>query len=383
MTQPDHIPLSRPTFSKQEEDAVIECLRSGWVTAGPRVQEFEKAFCAQMQTTDAVATTSGTAALHLALWSLNLAPGDEVITPSMTWVSVPNVAALLGLRPVFCDIDDQTLNIDLEDAARCMSPRTKAIVPVHFAGHPCDMTAVHAFARTHGLHVIEDAAHAVGGQQGGKPIGSNSALVAFSFHPNKNMSTGDGGMLTGLDTERLDRARMLRYHAVSRASHRTIGERLQYDCSEPGLKYVMTDIAASIGLVQLTKLEHMNAARAAVAKQYLERLAPLAKAGKIILPSTTSQDGDLHTWHLFTVRIQGPKERREHVLAALTEKNIGVGMHYCPVHTMQWVREKQWSRDLPVTEKIAGEIMSLPLHPELTASQVERVCDALTSALES
>jgi len=208
----ERIALSRPAFGVEEEQAAAACIRSGWVTSGPRVAEFEKEFARAVGCEDAVAVSSGTAALHLALWLLDLAPGDEVITPSLTWVSVPNLVAILGGKPVFCDVDPETLNIDLAQAEKLVTPRTRAIVPVHFGGRAVDMEALGAFAKRHGLEVIEDAAHAIGGMQDGRPIGSHSGLVAFSFHPNKNISTGEGGMLSGTDAAKLKKARLLRYH---------------------------------------------------------------------------------------------------------------------------------------------------------------------------
>ena len=374
---PSPIPLSRPMFGAEEEAAVAECLRSGWVTSGPRVAQFEKAFAVMCGCEDAVATSSGTAALHLALWTLDLQPGDEVITPALTWVSVPNLVTLLGGRPVFCDVDPNTLSIDLDDAARVVGPRTRAIVPVHFAGRPVDMAAVHAFAAAHGIAVIEDAAHAIGATQAGQPIGSHSGLVAFSFHPNKNISTGEGGMLTGSDRKRLARARQLRYHGVTRDTYRRKGtsELPHYDTLQPGVKYILTDIAASIGLCQLAKLEEFNAARARLAARYRAALAPLAN--RLWIPSDDVRAGDRHVWHIFAIRVEDRDGWRDAVMQGLIDAGVGVGLHYRPVHEMSWVRERGFERPLPTTEAIGRTILSLPLYPGLTEAQADAVVDVL------
>lgn len=378
---PDLIPLCRPIFGDDEIASVAECLRSGWVTSGPKVAEFERSFAALCGTEEALATSSGTAALHLALLSLDLRPGDEVITPALTWVSVPNLVALLGARPVFCEVDPATLNIDVADAARLITERTRAIVPVHFAGRPVDLSAVHALATTRDIVVIEDACHAIGSRYADRPIGSHSDLVAFSFHPNKNISTGEGGMLTGRDRARLSRARELRYHGVTRNSFAPVSGRQlpYYDDVRPGLKYIMTDIAASIGLCQLTKLERFNQARASIAERYREALAPLANY--IWIPPDETTLANRHSWHLFTIRVKERDGLRDAVMQGLLDSGIGVGLHYRPVHEMVWVRQRGLACSLPVTESIGKTILSLPLYPDLTNEQVQRVVDALRAVL--
>ena len=378
----NRIPLSRPSFGKEEESAVLECLRSGWVSAGPRVAEFEQAFAKLTGTDEAVATSSGTAALHLALWSLGLQPGDEVITPSFTWVSVPNLITLLGARPVFCDVDPETLCLDLQDAATVVTSRTKAIVTVHFAGRACDMDAIRSFAAAHRLVVIEDAAHAVGGAFQGRPIGSHSPLCAFSFHPNKNITTCEGGMLTGLDHDRLAFARRHRYHGVTRDTYKRMGggQLPYYDEAEPGLKYIMTDVMAAIGLRQLAKVERFNATRARLAKRYREGLHALA--GRVWVPPEDIRKESRHVWHLFTIRVEDIPGYRDHVMTKLEERGIGVGWHYRPVHELEWVRARNWGRPLPHTETIGRTILSLPLYPNMTNAQVDRVVAVLGDVLK-
>lgn len=381
--KPPPVPLSRPSFGPEEESAVIDCLRSGWITSGPRVAEFERAFAALCGTEEAVATTSCTAALHLALWSLDLKPGDEVITPALTWVSVPNLVALLGGRAVFADIDPDTLCMDPREIERLITPRTRAIVPVHFAGRAADIKAIRDIAQSRKLPVIEDAAHAVGGSALGRPIGSHSELVAFSFHPNKNITTGDGGMLTGTDREKLARARRLRYHGVSRDTYRRIGGASLpfYDAEAPGVKYVMTDIAAAIGLEQIKKLAAFNAARRRIAQLYRERLKGLGERLKI--PAEESRAGHTHTWHLFTPCLEDRDGHRDRVMQTLLDAGIGVGYHYKPAHELAWIRERGWNRALPHTERVGRTIISLPLYPGLSDADVDRVADALAGALRA
>jgi len=376
------IPLTRPCFGPEEEAAVSDCLRSGWLTAGPRVSMFERAFADFVGAPGAVAVSSGTAALHLALWSLDLQPGDEVITPSLTWVSAPNVIALLGARPRFCDVDPETLCLDIEDAASLVNERTRAIVPVHFAGRTCDMAALHAFAVAHDIAIIEDAAHAIGSEYGGRRIGAHSGMCAFSFHPNKNITTGEGGMLTGLDEDRLAFARLHRYHGLTRDTFvRMRAEKLpHYDDKSPGLKYIMTDVAAAIGACQLEKLEGFNRSRAALAAAYRERLHPLAD--RVWFPADDTAPGRRHAWHLFTVCVADRPGLREAVMSGLKRRGIGFGLHYLPVHEMSWVRERAWGRPLPVAERLGRTLLSLPMYPALTEGDVARVVSALEGALD-
>jgi len=356
---------------------VVDCLRSGWIGAGPRGVEFERRFADYVGSDDAVATSSGTAALRLALWSLDLRPGDEVITTAFTWVSVPNLVAVLGGTPVFCDIDAETLNLDLADVERRITPRTKAIVPVHFAGRPVDLDRLHAIAEAHGLVAIEDASHALGGQYAGRPVGAGSALAAFSFHPAKNITTGEGGMLTGRDVERLNRARGRRYHGVTRDAS---GPRLDYDVVEPGLKYTLSDIGAALGLVQLGKLEDFVAVRAQRAARYQERLAPLP--GVWTAPPET-RAGCRHAWHLYNIRLDDHAGLRDRVASRLTQDGVGVGLHYRPVHEMTWSRNRGTYRPLPVSEAVGRTILSLPLHPGLSEADVDYVAERLAAALEA
>jgi len=377
----ERIPFAKISISENEEQEIIACLRSGWITTGPRVAAFEKAFAEFVGCEDAVAVSSGTAALHLSLMTLNLSPGDEIITPSLTWVSVPNLITLMGAKPVFCDVDSQTLNIDCVDLERRITPQTRAIVPVHFAGRPCNLAKIRELAASHGLVVIEDACHAIGAKFDNIRIGSHSPLCAFSFHPNKNMTTAEGGMLTGNDRERLRKARLLRFHGVSRDTFQRIGlgSLPHYESIFPGLKYNMTDLAASIGMHQIKKVASFNAARSVLVCAYQEALSSLTEV--LWLAPPNSGEDHTHAWHLFNVCVRDEEGLRERVMQSMLDNGVQIGLHYSPVHLMESMRIHGRMPHLPVTERIGRTIMSLPLFPDMTIVQVERVVHLLRKAL--
>ncbi len=376
------IPFAKVVFSEDEEKEVLECLRSGWITSGPRVCQFEKDFAEFVGSEDAVAVSSGTAALHLALIMLELKDDDEVITPSLTWVSVPNLVTLLGGKPVFCEVDQETLNINLDDLEKQITPKTKAIVPVHYAGRPVDLDAIHALADPKGIYVIEDACHAIGAEYNGQRIGSHSGLCAFSFHPNKNMTTAEGGMLTGVDVEKLKQARLLRFHGISRDTFKRTGsgQLPHYETIFPGLKVNMTDVAASIGIHQLRKVEGFNLERNRVASAYREKLSILQD--KIFYPDPCDSPGSRHSWHLATICVEDKPDLREKVMTYMIENGVQVGLHYLPVHLMKGMQDRGFGRSLPVTERIGRTIMSLPLFPGMTENEIDFVVETLKRAIE-
>lgn len=376
------IPFAKVSFSEEEEGEVVECMRSGWITSGPRVVAFEKAFAEFLGSEDAVAVSSGTAALHLALWMLDLKEGDEVITPSLTWVSVPNLVVLLGATPVFCDVDRETLNMDINHLATLITSRTRAIVPVHYAGRPVDLDAIHTLADPKGIYVIEDACHAVGAEYKSRRIGSRSGLCAFSFHPNKNMTTAEGGMLTGTDLEKLKKVRLLRFHGVSRDTFKRTGsgQLPHYETIFPGVKYNMTDMAAAIGIHQLKKVVGFNAERYRVVCAYRERLSDLQ--GRVWIPDECEGEGNVHSWHLANVCLEDSAGLRDKVMAYMIEHGIQVGLHYLPVHLMKGMQERGFGgMSLPMTELIGRTIMSLPLFPGMTDDEIDFVVESLKLAL--
>ena len=358
---------------------VVDSLRSGWITTGPKVGQFEEAFRNRLGVENAIAVNSATAGLHLAVASLNLRPGDEVIVPSITWAATSNVVELCGGRTVFADVDAETLCLDPEDAARRITGRTRAIMPVHYAGQPADLAAFRALAEKRGIAIIEDAAHALGTFYRGVEIGASGDLVVFSFHPIKNITTGEGGMIICRDGNRADRLRLLRFHGVSKDAwkryHR--GGVPQYDVIEPGYKYNMLDLQAAIGLRQMEKLERFNARR----RQLAERYAPLLAGIPEVRPLGHAQYPSVHAWHLYVVRLDVSAVRinRNEFMLALQEENIGTGLHFPALHLSKYYSEKYGYKrgDLPRAEEAGDRILSLPLYPLLREEDQDDVIHAI------
>jgi dTDP-4-amino-4,6-dideoxygalactose transaminase len=362
------LPFSRPSIGEEETAEVLECLRSGWITTGPRAERFERDFAAYVGAKHAVALSSGTAALHCAYWALGLKPGDEIICPSLTWPATANMAAVLGARVVFADIDASTRQISPESVARQVTPRTRAIVPVHFAGAPADLDALQEIAGSR-IAVIEDAAHAAGAEYRGRRIGGQGHAVIFSFHPIKNLTTGEGGMLTTDDPELAERVRVFKFHGVSRDAWKAYGasSAAHYDTVVAGFKYNLTDLAAALGIHQLRKLDGFIQRRAAIAGRYLRELTGLPGLDLPLAPSYPHR----HAWHLFTVLVEG----RDVFMDRLREEKIGTGLHFEAVHRTSLYAGS--SEGLPATEHVCERILSLPLFPEMTDGDVEDVIAAV------
>lgn len=370
--------FSRPTIEDDEIAEVVDCLRSGWITSGPKVERFEALFRQRLGVSQAVAVNSATAGLHLAVAALGLAPGDEVIVPAITWAATANVVELCGGRTVFADLDRHTLCLDPADVARRITPRTRAIIPVHYAGQPADMDALSALARQHGLMLIEDAAHALGTWHRGVEVGAGGHLTVFSFHPIKNITTGEGGMVVCNDAALADRLRVLRFHGVSKnAWNRFRGGGVpHYDVLEPGWKYNMLDLQAALGLRQMAKLERFNAARAELAAEYAAALAgvrELAPLGTVRFPA-------VHAWHLYVVQLEleAVTLDRNDFMQALHAENIGTGLHFPPLHLSSYYAKKYGYApgSLPVAERAGARILSLPLYPLMTKADVADVVAA-------
>lgn len=375
MTSPEEsIPLTRPDLSEEAIAEVVACLRSGWLTMGPRVERFEAALAQRLGGPEVIACSSGTAGLWLALTALGLEPGDEVLTSSLTFVATFNAISRVGVIPVPVDIRPDTLQLDVAAAARALSPRTKAIMPVHFGGRPVDCDALYAFAEAHGLRVVEDASHAIGAAWKGEPIGAFGDVQVFSFHPNKNLTTADGGCVVTRDRRLAEQVRLLRLHGARRASS---GGAQPYDIVVDGLKWVMTDLQASIGLHQLPLLDGCNRRRAELADAYR---AALAERGDLWLPPAAGAD-ITHAWHLFSV--QAREHDRDAVRSALAERGVATGLHYPLPHLSTWYRRTfGFSPGLcPVAEDVAARIFSLPLFPGLTDEQQARVVRHLIEVL--
>jgi len=373
------IPSSKISFGPEEEDAIIKCLRSGWITTGPITEEFEIAFAKYTAADAAVSTSSGTSALKIALDLIDLKEGDEVITPSFTWVSVPNLIRLKGARPVFCDIDPSTLNIQPDDIEHRVTSRTKAIIPVHFAGRPAQMDTICEIAEKYELVIIEDACHAIGTIYNERRVGGHGRMAAFSFHPNKNMTTAEGGMLC-LDRSLVDRAKQMRFHGISRDSFKRFkGKDLPYyETVFPSIKMNLTDLASSIGLCQLQKVDLFNEKRTNIAKEYIRQLEPLKDL--IFIPSINC-DGGKHSWHLFNICVKDEDGLRDKVMLDLMNCGIRTGLHYLPVHLMKGMNDIVDGVTLTETERVGRTILSLPLFPDMEDEDVSRVVNALKGVL--
>ncbi len=376
------IPFYRPDVSEVEISEVVDTLRSGWLTMGPKTRRFEEAFAERVGAPHAVAVSSATAGLHLSLDAMALEPGDEVLVPTVTFASTGATVVHAGCTPVLVDCEPDTLNIDVEDAARKCGPRTKAIVPVHMAGHPCDMDAVRALADERGLRVMEDAAHAIPASYRGRHVGSISEFTVFSFYATKNLTTGEGGMVTTADPELADRMRMRRLHGMSRdAWKRYSGGSWRYDIAYPGFKYNMTDMAAALGLVQLERLDGFQARRRAIVDRYRQALRGCAE---IELPASRSEVE--HAWHLFIVRVCHEKlsVHRDQVIEAMNAAGIGTSVHFIPLHLHSFYQQNFGYSEgsLPEATKQCERMISLPLYPGLTDYEVDRVAATLVGVME-
>jgi len=380
----EFLPLSRPALGDEEAAAVAACLRSGWITSGPKVAELEEMFRGATGAPHAVAVTSATAGLHIVLSALGIGPEDEVVTPSMTFASTVNQIALRGATPVFAECDYGTLQVVPADLAAKISPRTKAVIPVHFAGAPADLDPVRAAADRAGVPVIEDAAHAVGTlykgvPAGGAAVGGRGNIAIFSFHPIKNVTSAEGGMVTCYDDDLARRLRLLRFHGIERDAWKRYGKggTPHYDIREPGYKYNLSDLHAAVGVVQMGKARLLNARRAELAGRYLAGLQGVAG---IELPGEVRYP-HVHSWHLFIVKTTGID--RDALIAALAERNVGTGLHFPACHLLSYVRERFGTGEgnLPQTERAARRILSLPLFPGMSDGDVDYVCEAVREIL--
>ncbi|MGY4817207.1 UDP-4-amino-4-deoxy-L-arabinose aminotransferase [Pseudomonas chlororaphis subsp. piscium] len=374
------LPFSRPSIGDEEIAAVEQVLRSGWITTGPKNQELEQQFAARVGCKHAVALSSATGGMHITLLALGIGPGDEVITPSQTWVSTANMICLLGATPVFVDVDPHTLMTDAATVEAAITPRTKAIIPVHYAGAAFDLDPLYALADKHGIAVIEDAAHAAGTTYRGRAIGARGTAI-FSFHAIKNMTCAEGAMFVSDDEALANRVRMLKFHGlgVDAYDRLTHGRKPQAEVIEPGFKYNLADINAAIALVQLQRLDAINRQRELLAKAYLEQLRDLP-VQPLHLPPYPQQ----HAWHLFILRIDAERcgIDRDGFMKALQEQNIGSGIHFVATHLHSYYRQRFPDVRLPNTEWNSARLCSIPLFPDMTLDDVERVVGAIKTCLD-
>jgi len=377
----DFLPFCVPDITEADIEAVAGVMRSGWITTGRHGEAFEKALCETSGGDGCVAVASATAGMHLVLKALGIGPGDEVITPSMTWVSTVNLIHLSGATPVFVDVERDSLMTTAELIRPKITEKTRLIIPVHFAGSSLDLDPIYALAREHGIAVVEDAAHAIGTEYQGRPIGSEGTVI-FSFHPIKNLTTGEGGAVVSDDAELLAQVRRLRFHGLGVDAHdrRMQGRSPQAEVLEPGFKYNLTDMAAALGCSQLKRLEQNNCRRRELAERYRELLGHIPGISPLVVPEHCSQDAA----HLFIIRID-PEQcglSRDDFMAALKDRNIGSGLHFKAVHTQSFYRKAfPDQEELPNTEWNSARICSLPLFPGMTDSDLEDVVEAIADIL--
>ena len=372
------LPFAPPLIGEAEIEEVIDTLRSGWLTTGPKTRKFADEFAAYTQAPAALTLSSCTAALHLSLVALGIGPGDEVITTPLTFAASVNVIEHAGARPVLVDVEPDTLNIDPEKIRKAITPDTHAIIAVHYAGHPVELDAIRDIARQHDVHLIEDAAHAIGAAWKGQPIGTGSNPTCFSFYATKNLTTGEGGMLTG-NQELIDQARTLSLHGMSREawSRYAAGGKWAYDVVAPGFKYNMTDIQAALGLQQLRRFDSMQQRRRDIVQQYD------AAFGTIRAIQTPVTRSDVtHAWHLYVLRLNADELTidRNQFIEKLNERNIGTSVHFIPIHLhSHYAKKYGWQpEDFPVALDNYNRMLSLPLSPKMTDQDVADVIEAVT-----
>ncbi len=368
------IPFTRPSIGEAEIEAVTEVLRSGWITTGPRVQELEATLADHLGGGVQVRLfNSGTSALEAALLAHEVGPGDEVIVPAMSFVATANVVLRVGARPVFVDVDLVSRNLDAERVAAALTPRTRAVIPVHFAGRPVEMDPIYRLGRERNLLILEDAAQAIGSRQGGRPVGASGNPVCFSFHPNKNITTVEGGALACADPHVVKRVERIRFHGIERDAEGLI------TVPEWGGKMNLPDVGAALGLVQLTRLEDFNERRRELAQRYLQRL-PDHPA--LLLP----EEAEGHSWHMFCVCLDAGAlgMERPQVIDWFRRREIGLGVHYPAMHLFPLYRRFGYGEgDFPNAERIGRQTLTLPLFPALTDAEHQQVCDAFHELLEN
>lgn len=377
------LPFHVPDVGEEEIQAVSGVIRSGWLTTGPTTKRFEQEFAAQIGVNHAIALNSCTAALHLALEAVGVREGDEVIVPTMTFAATGEVVTYLKAKPVLVDVSADTLNIDLERIEAAITPRTRAVMPVHFAGHPCEMDALLRLAEQHDLRVVEDAAHALPARYRGQPIGTIGDCTCFSFYATKSITTGEGGMLTTKNDEWAGRIRMMSLHGLSRDAWKRYSSEgsWRYDIHEPGFKYNLTDLAAAIGLTQLQKSERFWKTRERYAWLYNDAFHDIPE-----LTVPTSADHVQHGWHLYVLRLNLERLHitRNAFIDELRQEGIGCSVHFIPLHLHPYYR-RVWGyepADFPIATAAFESVVSLPLYPKMSEADVQRVADVVRDVIK-
>jgi len=372
------LPYNQPDIGQAEIDEIVDTLRSGWITTGPKTTEFERRFAGYVGARHAIAVNSCTGGLHVALAAAGVGPGDEVIVPTMTFCATANVVVHVGADPVIVDVEPDTLNIAPRHIEAAITPRTKAIIPVHLYGHPCDMGRIRQIAMTHRLLVVEDAAHAVAAEWHGRSVGTFSPATAFSFYATKNLTTAEGGMITTDDDDYAEKMRIWVLHGMSRDAwkrYSTEGS-WYYEVVAPGFKYNLTDLQSALGLHQLNRLEEMTQWRAQLAARYYDGLCDLPE---IELP--TVRPDVRHAWHLYAVRLRLSMLTidRATFIERLKVEGIGTSVHFIPLHRQPYYRDRFGLKpsDFPVADAAYERLISLPLYTRMTDSDVDDVVQSV------
>ena len=384
------LPFSPPMIGEEEINEVVDTLREGWITTGPKVKRFEEDFSAFIGSPAALALNSGTAAMHIALATLGVGPGDAVMTTPMTFCSTVHVIEQVGARPILVDVEPDTLNIDpnaIDEAVKKLKAessklKVRAILPVHLYGHPCDMDAIMELSKWHDLRVVEDAAHALPGKFNGKTIGTIGDLTAFSFYSTKNITTAEGGMLTG-KSELIEEARLWSLHGMDRDAWKRYSSEgsWYYEVIRPGFKYNMPDIAAAIGIQQLRKLNKFQTRRKEIVSRYSEAFSQFEE---LQIPVKRSEVE--HAWHLYVIRLNLDRLKisRNQFIEELKARNIGTSVHFIPIHMHPYYRDKYGYKpdDFPIAYREYQRIISLPIYPKMTDQDVEDVIEAVGEVVQ-
>jgi len=373
----DFLPFCRHQLGKEEEQAVLEVLQSAWITTGPVTDAFEREFAARVGTPHAVAASSCTGGLFMVCQALGIGPGDEVVVPALTWPATANAPVMLGAKVVFADVDYKTLCVTRESIEPCLNDDTKAVAIVHFAGLSCELDSITGLCRERGIMLIEDSAHALGSKYNGRHVGGQYAVASvYSFHPIKNITTGEGGMITCHDAALYEKLSLCKFHGISRDAWKAYkgGGIPLYDLEWPALKFNFTDLQAAIGRVQLGRLDAFNERRRQIARCYLSELAGVSG---LDLPA----DSDGHAWHLFVVKLNKQAQiQRDGFICRMRELNVGIGIHFLPVNELTFYK-KQNPLVTPHAEKAGRTCVSLPLYPMMQDRDVCYVVDCIKHIL--
>ena len=378
----DFLLFHKPFISEEEVDEIVDTVRSGWISMGPKTIRFENNFSEYIGANKSIAVSSWTAAGHLTLEAFGINEGDEVIVPTMTFPATAEIVCYFKAKPVIVDVDEDTLNISLKAIEKAITPKTKAIIPVHYAGQPCDLDEIHDLAKKHNLKILEDAAHSLPAVYKGKKIGTISDVTCFSFYATKTLSTGEGGMICTNNEEIAERVKIMRLHGINRDAWKRYTESgsWYYEVVAPGYKYNFTDLQASLGLPQLKKVDFMWNSRRRIAAKYTEALKNLDTIQlHTIKPNRES------SWHLFPIRLHLDRltKNRAQIINELRHRNVGVGVHFMPVHQHLYYSEtfNLSDADYPVASAAFPRLMSLPIYPGMTDGNVDKVIDVLIDTL--